>query len=462
MDYETIWKQVLDVIRISVSPANFQTWFSQTIVVNSRPSGERIIIEIGCPSSFIRDTLENRYSGLLQDAVNQVTGKQHDMVFIVKQNNVVAKLPSSPLFDQNDDVIHAKLFKNAGIPEGFAFDNFAVSGSNQLAWAAAEAVAKNPGKMYNPLFLWGGVGVGKTHLAIATAREIVKRFNNKKVLYVTGDEFIVEIIDAIRTKTTPEFKRKYRPVDVLIVDDIQFIAGKDTVQNEFFHTFNVIQRAGGQIILTSDRPPAEILKLEDRLQSRFEAGLIVDIEPPDFELRVAILLIKSKEKGIIITPDIAQKVASIITGARQIEGFIVRLLSRTTHQNHELTEELVNELLNLNRDVNNSGAHANPSTYQFRPRITTRDVIEAACEYFSLTKKNLINGGRKRTLVIPRHILMYLLRIELKLPYDEIGRVLGGKDHTTIMHGVEKITQDINTNGDIREHILGIKKHLWG
>lgn len=455
MDNESVWKQVLDVVKISVSPANFKTWFSNTYIVSVKTIEDYQIIEIGCPSVYARETLEKRYLGLIQDALFQVTSVKCNISLTVKQPTL-SSLPPSPLFNQeNENDMYIKLFKNAGIPKGFAFDNFAVSSSNQLAWAAADAVAKNPGALYNLLFLWGGVGVGKTHLAIATAREIVKRFTSKKVLYTTGDEFIVEIIEAIKTKTTSEFKRKFRPVDVLIVDDIQFIAGKDTVQDEFFHTFNVIQRAGGQIILTSDRPPAEILRLEDRLQSRFEAGLIVDIEPPDFELRVAIIMIKAKEKEMILSPEMAQKIAASIYSARQIEGFLVRLLSQTTHQNRELTEEFLNTLLEKEGiSIQNQ--------QQPRQRITTKDIIEAACDYFSLPKKHLISGGRKKTLVNPRQIVMYLLRTELSLPFEEIGRVIGGRDHTTIMHGVDKITQSIQTHGDIREHILGIKKHLWG
>lgn len=448
------WKQVLDIVRISVSTANFSTWFAQTFIVSLKKNEEkRQIVEVGCPSSFVKDTLERRYFGLLQDALNQVTEVKNDIVFLVRQNNRIKLDQKTPLFDQKEEDMET-LIKKARIPDGFSFENFAVSSSNQLAWAASDAVAKNPAKLYNPLFLWGGVGVGKTHLAIATSKEILRHFPDKRVLYTTGDEFIVGIIDAIRTKTTSDFKRKYRKLDVIVVDDIQFIAGKDTVQDEFFHTFNALQREAGQIIMTSDKPPSQILKLENRLQSRFEAGLLVDIEPPDFELRVAILLIKAKERGLALPIDFAQKIASVISQTRRLEGFLVQLISNLNHRNIPISQELIGELL--------AKEHGVTQNHQPLPRITARDIIDITCDYFSISKKNLINGGRRKTLVIPRQILMYFLRTELDLPFKEIGRIVGGKDHTTIMYGVEKVTREIIKNSTLGGYILGIKKRFWG
>lgn len=454
MDKDILWKQVLDVVRVSVSSANFSTWFGQTFLSNIKIVDEKSqIVEIGCISSFTRDILERRYSGLLQDALNQVTDKKNTPIFVIKTQPVVnANTSTPPLFAQNE-VLSQNDLRRARIPSGFNFDNFAVSPANQLAYAAARAVTQNPGKIYNPLFIWGGVGVGKTHLAIATAVEIITRFPDKKVLYSTGDEFIVGIIDAIRTKTTADFKKKYRGVDILVVDDIGFIAGKDTVQDEFFHTYNQIKREGGQVILTSDRPPYDIPKLEDRLRSRFEAGLIVDIAPPDFELRVAILLIKAKEMGINLPIELAQKIAEDIITARQIEGFLNKITSRLEHQNLELSEILVKELV----DQEKPRPNGHP-----RNHITIKDIVHCVVDYFSLNNKQLTGSSRKKTLVVPRHILMYILRTELNLPYEEIGRVLGNRDHTTIMHGVQKIEQQIINNNELQRDILGIKSRLWG
>ena len=450
-----MWKKVLDVIRVSVSSANFTTWFSQTFIAGLEEKsngGQLSIIQIGCPSSFVQTTLEKRYGGLLEDAINQVTGQKNNVVFTVRQNTKKPQV-SSPLFMQSAPETSG-LLKKAQILKGYSFDNFAVSPSNQLAWSAAVAVTKNPSKAYNPLFVWGGVGGGKTHLALATAREIVNRFPEKKVLFSTGDEFIVGIIDSIRSKTTNEFKKKYRSVDVLVVDDIAFIAGKDTVQNEFFHTFNEIQRAGGQVILTSDRPPYEIDRLEPRLQSRFQAGLIVDIGPPDFELRVAILIIKAEQKGIELSIELAQKIAEIIPSARQIEGFLARLSSKIDHQNLPMSSFLVEELLKSEVQTQMSG---------FAKRsVNPKEIVNSVCDYFSITKKSLIGASRKKTLVVPRHILMFLLRTELNLPYGEIGRILGGRDHTTVIHGVEKMGQEIASSEYLQGNILGIKNKLWG
>lgn len=453
MNDEKLWIRVLDVIRVSVSLANFNTWFSQTFIAETK-EGKRKVVTIACPSSFVEETLQKRYLGLIQDSLNQVTGQKNDILFTIKQNGQFKKNSSpSPLFSARDG-LEDQVLKRARIPNKFSFDNYAVSPANQLAWSAALSVAKNPGSSYNPLFVWGGVGVGKTHLAFATAREILTRFPEKKVLCSTGDEFIVGIIDAIRTKTTSEFKKRYRGVDVLVIDDIGFIAGKDTVQDEFFHTYNQIQRDGGQVVMTSDRPPFDIPKLEDRLRNRFEGGLIVDISPPDFELRVAILLIKAKERGIDISIDLAQKIAEAIPTARQIDGFLVRLLSQIGNQSSEVTVSLIEDLLKTETRV--------PSNGILKKTINTHDIVTCVCNHFSVSKKLLAGRGRKKILVVPRHILMYLLRTELNLPLEEIGKILGGRDHTTIMHGVERVSNLLSSNERVRGDILGIKNRLWG
>lgn len=300
LDLKSTWNDTLEIIKVSVSSANFSAWFTQTHIASINDLGERATIEIGCPTSYSKNTIEARYFGLVQDSLNKVLDKKCDLVFIVKENpDKVRSIASleTPLFQQDKssgDLIDA--VQKAKIRPHFTFENFAVSSSNQMAHAAAEAVAESPGTAYNPLFIWGGVGVGKTHLMHAVGYSILSKDPSSSVLACTAEDFTNDIVEGIRNKTTQEVRKKYRKLGCLLIDDIQFIAGKDTAQEEFFHTFNAVTLAGGQVILTSDRPPSEISKLEERLKSRFEAGLSVDIAAPDFELRCAIIQIKAKER----------------------------------------------------------------------------------------------------------------------------------------------------------------------
>ena len=318
-----------------------------------------------------------------------------------------------------------------------------------MAHAAAEAVTQSPGKAYNPLFLWGGVGGGKTHLMVSVAHEALKDKPETKVYFCTGEDFTNDIVEGIRNKTTQAFRNKYRKLDILLVDDIQFIAGKDSVQEEFFHTFNAVTSAGGQIILTSDRPPSEISKLEERLKSRFEAGLIVDIAPPDFELRCAITQIKSREKGLILEMDQVQLIASNLESARKIEGFLVSLLTQTKIKKIPLTNELIETSLGKGVETNGKGVKKTPE-----------EIFDTVSKYYQIGKRVLLGDSRVRTIARPRQILMYLLRTELQIPLEEVGRLTGGRDHSTVMHAVDRITQLASTNVQIREDILGIKNKL--
>lgn len=455
MNNEILWKQALDVVKVSVSGAVFSTWFGQTQIVDVKNSSEkRQTTEIGCPNLYIRDQLEKRYFGTIQDALNQITGKSNDLTFTIKPNLAGNKKTSkpSPLFDQNEggsefEVVLAK----SKLPQIFAFENFAVSSSNQLAWAACNAISKKPGSAYNPLFIWGGVGVGKTHLSIATAREILKGFPDKKVLYCTSEEFTNEIVEAIKTKSSDQFRKKFRKVDVLLIDDIQFIAGRAAVQEEFFNTFNALTSEGKQIIVTSDRPISEI-KLTERLSNRFEAGLTVDIGKADFELLCAIISIKSQERGMNLLASAITKIATAYTSARAAEGFLIKLQYQATLAGVSTGEELVDKLL----------GKKNGETRVVDKNISHQDILEVVSSYFSISKKSLLFGGRKKTIVIPRQILMYLLRVELKLNLVEVGRILGGRDHTTIMHGVEKISTLALDNQEINGHIMRIKHEVWG
>lgn len=448
-----IWHEVLESIRVSVSPAIYSTWFSQTHLVSLEDIGKRYIAEIGCTSTFVKSTIEVRYYGLVQDGLIKALELPCDVVFIVKQKKEETNNSAgpTPLFDEKkeDDKDLPEVLMKSGIRLSFTFENFAVSSSNQMAWAAAEAVADNPGSAYNPLFLWGGVGVGKTHLMNSVGYMLLKMDRAAKVLCCTGEDFTNDIVEGIRNKTTQNVREKYRKLKALFIDDIQFIAGKDAVQEEFFHTFNALVRSGGQIILTSDRPPSEISKLEERLKSRFEAGLIVDIAPPDFELRCAIVQIKSKEKGLEVPTEVVHLIAGNLDSARKVEGFLIRLMSEARVRRSEITQELTETLLGKGVEVNPMASKAGPN-----------DVVGAVSKYFSIGKRSLLGTSRARPVARPRQILMYLLRTQLSLPLEEVGRIVGGRDHTTVMHAVEKITELASRSVEIREDLQGIKNGL--
>lgn len=445
MTNESIWKNVLEEIKISVSKAIFQTLFQNTQLVSLVNN----VASIGCPSSYILDLIETRYYSLIKDVLDRQTKNNNSLTFIVKPI-FSPKTDVGPLFNQPSNMSNQTATNSHKLLSVYTFENFAVSSSNQLPFAAATAVAKNPGSAYNPLFIWGGVGVGKTHLMQAVGNEILKKTPNLKVHFCPGEEFTNEIIEAIKSKTTDQFRKKFRTIKVLLLDDIQFIAGKVTVQEEFFHTFNAIQREGGQIVLTSDRPPEEIAKLEERLRSRFEAGLIVDIPTPDFELRTAILLIKARERKIDLKMDLAQLIAANIESIRKMEGFLTRLLTESEAKGISLSLDLVNSLLGKTlseKELDNKA-------------VKPKAVIEVLADYYHLKVNQLRSPSRVKEIVLPRQILMYLLRIELNLPFMEVGRLLGGRDHTTIMHGVEKITGLLKDSEDLRVDISGIKQRL--
>ena len=453
MDYKKFWKDTLEIIKVSVSPAIFSTWFLQTHISSIKEMGDRFFVEIGCSSSFVKTTVENRYFGLIQDSISRVLGKSCDLVFIVKENPD-KKGPdatnSSPLFQTEEkDSNLENVLKKSRVRPNFNFENFAVSGSNQMAHAAAQAVSENLGSAYNPLFIWGGVGVGKTHLMVSVGNYSLKRDQNLKVLFCTGEDFTNDIVEGIRNKTTQNFRDKYRKLDLLMIDDIQFIAGKDAVQEEFFHTFNAMTSAGGQIILTSDRPPSEISKLEERLRSRFEAGLIVDISPPDFELRCAITQIKAKEKGLDLNMESVQPIASNVESARKIEGILIKIMTETRLKHVDISSELIESVLGKGTEASND-----------KGRKTPGEVIDAIAKYYDIGKRNLLGDSRARPVARPRQILMYLLRTHLGIPLEEVGRLVGNRDHTTVMHAVEKITQLASSDVQIREDILKIKLSL--
>lgn len=456
MPDQTLWKKILSELQLEVSPAVFNTMFKQTALSDNSDG----VVTIACTSSVIAGIVESRYYALIKRALDNHVGTNTSILFTVdgslKNGNSQNSLPDvGPLFQSVNAL--SLTVKKHGISPDYTFDTFAVSGTNQLAFAAASHTAKNPGNSYNPLFFYGGVGVGKTHLMHAIVNELLQRDPTTKVVLCAGEEFTNEIIDAIRTKTTNSFRSKFRSAHILCIDDIQFIAGKDAVQEEFFHTFNAILKGGGQIVLTSDRPPSEILKLDTRLKSRLEGGLLVDIAPPDFELRVAIFLIKAKRRGIDFPISLAKIIAISVTDTRGLEGMLTRILSESELKNIPLSEELVLKVL---------GKAHNGETKPFQKgggKAPSKDVfVDTVCSYFSLKSTQLKGRRREKSIVFPRQILMYLLRTELNLPLTEIGFLIGGRDHTTVIHGVEKISSLVSENEKVRGNILGIKKLIYG
>lgn len=453
IDQKVAWHDTLEIVKVSVSPAIFSTWFSQTHISGIEDLGERILVEVGCPTSFAKNTIESRYFGLIQDSISKALGKPVDLTFVVKQNpaSVQSKAASStPLFEEKkDDRDFADALQAARIKPSFTFENFAVSGSNQMAHAAALAVSESLGSAYNPLFIWGGVGVGKTHLMQAVGHSILLKDSGVPVLSCTAEDFTNDIIDGIRNKTTQDVRKKYRKLRLLMVDDIQFIAGKETAQEEFFHTFNAVTSAGGQVILTSDRPPTEISRLEERLRSRFEAGLIVDIAPPDFELKCAIVQIKSLERKIPLDMEQIQMIAANAEGARKIEGILIKIMNEVHLKKLPITTELVKSALSRGEETNGKVI-----------RSTPEQAIEAVCKYYQIGKRLILGTSRARQIARPRQMLMYLLRTQLGIAYEEVGRLVGERDHSTVMHAVNKISELATTDVQIREDMLKIKNIL--
>jgi chromosomal replication initiator protein len=449
MDKQKLWQQIQEELKISVSRTIYQTLFSNTFLI----SLENKVANIACPSSYIQNLIETRYYSLLKDILDRKTKEENSLVFTVKlMPKDEKKEEFGPLFDNKEieEASFAAKSSHLGLKANYTFENFCVSQVNQLAYAAATAVAKNLGKAYNPLFLWGGVGVGKTHLMQAIGHEVLKYQPEIKIIYCMGEEFTNEIINAIRSKTTDLFKKKYRGAQLLLLDDVQFIAGKDTVQEEFFHTFNAILQTGGQVVLVSDRPPEEIAKLEERLRSRFEAGLIIDIPAPDFELRSAILLTKAKQKGINLPMDLAQMIASNIDSTRKLEGFLVRLQSEIQTKNIAITADLVRTLLGKGVEDQNR-----------KKMLKPKEIIKLIADYYNLKISDICGQKRIKEYVLPRQILMYLLRTEAQLSLMSVAELLGNRDHTTVMHGVDKITRLLSENEDLSVQISGIKQKLY-
>lgn len=444
MDNAKIWSLVLSEIELAVSRPTFAAFFSKTKLQDL--NNENAIVAVSNP--LVKQILETRYIPTIEDLIKKHTNKSVHVTLTIKEEGGNGEV-EGPLFTKRTTASIESLIEKYHLNPLYTFENFAVSSTNQMAYAAAQSVANSPGKAYNPLFLYGGVGVGKTHLMQSVAVEILKHDNTVRVVFCSGEEFTNEIIDAIRLKNTHRFKDKYRNAEILLIDDIQFIAGKNAVQEEFFYTFNAIQKRGAQIILTSDKPPSEISKLEDRLRSRFEGGLLIDIQQPDFELRTAIVLIKARLRGINLTMNVAQELATQVSDGRRLEGTLVRLVSESEVKKEPITVEFVSRLF---------GKQERPKSQQFS--FSSQSIMNAVSRYYGVKLSLIKSTTRAKPVSTPRQVLMYLLRTEMNLSLNDIGALLGGRDHTTILHGVDKINKLIERDKEIKEDVFKIKQRI--
>lgn len=463
MNNEQVWQSVLGEIEVSLSRANFVTWFKDTFI--SSFENERVVVCV--PNAFVKKWLEEKYHKNILSALENITKQKiREIIYKIdlkKSNGSSFQIvqAETPAVAPTESVIHSPHKKTEtispsvnsnnqnrfGLNPRYVFESFIVGKGNELAHAACLAVVNNLGKAYNPLFIYGGVGLGKTHLLQAIGNEVAKKTD--KILYTTSEKFTNNYIQAVQTGKAKEFKNLYRNVDLLLVDDVQFMGGKDGTQEEFFHTFNELQQNDKQIVITSDRPPKSIPAIEKRLISRFEAGMVADVGKPDIETKIAILEKKAIEKNCHFEKEILVYVAEHVqNNIRELEGALNKIIVAHQLKGLEPSLKTVKEVL--------SDFVSNIQTKSLSPK----EVIEAVAKFYNITYKELVGGCRKKELVWPRQIAIYLIREELNTSYPTIGNELGGRDHTTAMHAYNKIYQEIKERGNekIKQEVESIRQ----
>ncbi|PIT93622.1 chromosomal replication initiator protein DnaA [Candidatus Falkowbacteria bacterium CG10_big_fil_rev_8_21_14_0_10_43_11] len=461
MTNQEIWQAVLGEMELNLSRANFTTWFKSTFI--SALEDDKAIVSV--PNTFTKAWLEKKYHKDIMQALEKVIQRKiTDILYkveLMKQpasnlNNIdglTAAHGSDKSFSLPPEAGQpaAKDFKTNrfGLNPQYVFDSFIIGKNNQLAHAAAQAVAANLGKAYNPLFIYGGVGLGKTHLLQAIGNEVVKN-NDKKPLYVTCEKFTNDYVQAVRTGRAKEFKDLYRNVDLLLIDDIQFMGGKDGTQEEFFHTFNDLHQSSRQIVVSSDRQPKAIQSLEERLKSRFEWGMVVDIIQPDLETRAAILGAKCREKNYALDAEILTYIASVVqSNIRELEGALNRIIAYHQFNQAEPTLDSTKEI--LSNIINNLPSKS----------ITPKTIIDVVSKFFDIEIVDLTGKSRKKELVVPRQIAMFLMRAEINTSFPTIGNEFGGRDHTTAIHACNKIAGEIKQDQRKKQEIESIKQLLY-
>ena len=447
-DLAVIWKAVLLEIKKDVSSGTFTTVFKNTAFI----SAENGTATIAAASTIICDILQKRFDHTITQHLEILLGSKIKTVFVVKSFASEIKSPKpTPLFESSEVPDKISVGHLPRVRVEYTFQNFAVSSSsNELAFVSAKTVAENLGVSYNPFFIYGPVGVGKTHLMQAIANYVYQKTPEKKIIYITSEEFTNEVVEAIKRNNTNRMKQRFRSAFLLIIDDVQFFEGKEKVQEELFHTFNFLIDNGSQIVLSSDRPPNEIKRLQNRLSSRFSGGLTVDIAPPDLELKTAILLIKATKLGYELPMDVAQRIAEKAGDTRTLEGILLRVITQATTSKEEITEELVVKIIG-GGDESLGNA-----------RLHSEDIVSRVCQYYSVKPTQLRGPKRDAGLVRARQVAMYLLKTRLGMTYSEVGNILGGRDHTTIMHGVNKMEELIDNNHSLMGDIAGITKTFGG
>lgn len=451
MNEQELWQIVLGDIEPQISKANFITWFKNTYITSKREG----VVSVAVPNAFSREWLENKYNKYILRSLRDTANDIKEVRYVIENKKPVILVSSGQTIDINkQDAEEVQLqFEELEVDKGtnlnpkYSFDNFVVGPSNELAHAAAVSVSKKPGVLYNPLFIYGGVGLGKTHLLQAIGNTLAK--SGKKVAYMTSERFTSEFIASIHNKDVESFKTKLRSKDILIIDDIQFIAGKDQTQEQFFHLFNDLHERDKQIILSSDRTPRSISTLEERLRSRFEGGMLVDIGYPNYETRFAILKIKLKNKEVALPENVLDYIANNIQkNIRELEGALNLVIASSRLNNNEATLEQVKKVL----------SHI---TSKPQKPINYKKIFKIVADFYEISEKDLISKNRKREVVLPRQIAMFLIRNELNSSYPSIGEKFGGKDHTTVMYACEKIEREMNLDTNLEQEVNIIKQQIY-
>lgn len=445
-DLKNLWAKTLDIIKSELSEVSFNTWIKSCEPISISNN----TIKISVPNSFTQDILDKRYKVLVANSIKAICSKMYNIEFIIVSDTSISDTDDMKNHSsQRSKSIIVNDEMSSTLNPKYTFDSFVIGNSNRFAHAASLAVAESPAKAYNPLFIYGGVGLGKTHLMHAIGHYILDGNPNARVVYVSSEKFTNELINAIKDDKNEEFRNKYRNVDVLLIDDIQFIAGKERTQEEFFHTFNALHDANKQIILSSDRPPKEIPTLEDRLRSRFEWGLIADIQVPDFETRMAILKKKADVENLNVANEVMGYIATKIkSNIRELEGALIRIIAYSSLTNREVTVDLATEAL---KDIisKKQGKH-----------ITIDSIQDIVASYFNLRIEDLKSQRRTRNVAYPRQIAMYLSRKLTDMSLPKIGEEFGGRDHTTVIHAYEKISGNLKTDDSLQHTINDLTKKL--
>ncbi len=456
-----LWQSTLGQIELSISKANFGTWFKNTTILSI---DEKEHVVIGVPNGFAKEWLENKYHSNILDALRvfrpQVAGLSCAIYTpnATKRSIDGAQIKSpakSSVLESNEKNITKQPYQQkqhlkSTLNEKYLFSNYIVGENNELAKAACHAVCENLGKIYNPLFIYGGVGLGKTHLLQAMGNAVLEKDSEKHVYYISSEKFTNDLINSIRNHTIDDFKKTYQKIDLLIIDDVQFLSGKEKTQQEFFYIFNSLYQINKQIVISSDRPPKSIATLEERLRSRFEGGMIVDVIKPDLETRVAILHAKARERNFALNDEIVRYIAdNIKNNVRELEGALNRVMAICDLSQKKPSIEVVQNALG---DIIASGR---------KRTVQTHDVIDVISAHYDVNNQELLSKGRKREVVKPRQIAMYLLRTELNLSYPGIGEHFGGRDHTTALHAYEKIARTMKDDERLRDEIEVLKEKIY-